>query len=153
MGIEERRHIRFSLDIPAIRYTKHNEAIETVLNQISIGGCLIEWDENVFVGDEFRLLVPLPNKNYLPLMCKILYRFEGNGIGARFTDITKFEQELITKIITRNLEQQGLPLQVDPFAQPKKSVQQQQPPEPKITDSRLQREEILDDILSINDII
>lgn len=153
MGIEERRHIRFSLDIPAIRFTKYNEAIETVLNQISIGGCLIEWDENVFVGEEFRLLVPLPNKNYLPLMCKALYRFEGNGIGAKFNDITKFEQELITKIITNNLQEQGLPLQVDPFAEPKKAAQQQQTPEPKITDLRLEREEILDDILSINDIV
>jgi PilZ domain len=153
MGIEERRHIRFSLDIPAVRFTKYNEAIETVLNQISIGGCLIEWDENIFVGEEFRLLVPLPNKNYLPLMCKALYRFEGNGIGAKFNDITKFEQELITKIISQNLEEQGLPLQVDPFALPKKTLQQQPAPQPKITDARLQREEILDDILSINDIV
>jgi len=149
MSIEQRRHIRFSLDIPAIRYSKYGEAAETVLNQISIGGCLIEWDDNVVVGEEFRLLVQLPNKNYLPLTCKALYRFEGNGIGARFLDITKFEQELVTKIITRSLEQQGLPLQVDPFALPKKATLNQ---EPKITDGKRQREELLDDILSVNDL-
>lgn len=150
MSIEQRRHIRFSLDLPAIRYSKYGEATETVLNQISIGGCLMEWDDNVYVGDEFRLLVQLPNKNYLPLMCKALYRFEDNGIGARFLDITKFEQELITKIITRNLEQQGLPLQVDPFAQPKKAAAANH--EPKITDDKRRREELLDDILSVNDL-
>ncbi|HXG84850.1 MAG TPA: PilZ domain-containing protein [Pyrinomonadaceae bacterium] len=147
MSIEQRRHIRFSLDIPGVRYSKYNEAIETVLNQISIGGCLIEWEDDVYVGDEFRLLVELPNKNFLPLMCKVLYRFEDNGIGAKFLDITKFEQELITKIITQNLEQQGLPLQVDPFALPKKALQK----ETKISDNRQKREEILDNILSSND--
>ncbi len=144
MSIEQRRHIRFSLDIPAVRYTKYNEAVETVLNQISIGGCLLEWDETVYVGDEFRLLVQLPNGNFLPLACKTLYRFEDGGVGAKFLDITRFEQELITKIITHSLENQGLPMQVDPFAQPKKSVFQ---PPPQITDDRRKREEILEDIL------
>ena len=148
MSFEQRRHIRFSLDIPAVRFTKYNEAVETVLNQISIGGCLLEWDESIYVGDDFRLLVQLPNQNFLPLACKALYRFEDNGVGAKFHDITRFEQELITKIISQNLEKQGLPLQVDPFAQPKKSVFSQTP---KITDSRRQREEILEDILSFSD--
>ena len=92
MSIEQRRHIRFSLDIPAIRYTRYGEALETVLNQISIGGCLAEWDENVYVGEEFRLLVQLPNKNFLPLKGKALYRFADIGIGTKFLDITQFEQ-------------------------------------------------------------
>ncbi len=144
MSSEQRRHIRFSLDIPAVRFTKYNEAFETVLHQISIGGCLMEGDESVFVGDEFRLLVSLPNKNFLPLQCKTLYCFEDGGVGAAFLDITKFEQELLTKIIAHSLEKQGLPLQVDPFAQPRKPIFTQKP---KITDDRAQREEILDDIL------
>lgn len=147
MSIEQRRHIRFSLDIPGVRYTKYNERIETVLNQISIGGCLIEWEDDLYVGDQFRLLVQLPNKNFLPLTCKILYLFENNGIGAKFLDITKFEQELITKIIAQNLEQQGLPLQVDPFAMPKKTLRQAA----KISDNRQNREDMLDNILSSDD--
>lgn len=149
MSIEQRRHIRFSLDIAAVRYTKYNEAVETILNQISIGGCLIEWDETIYVGDEFRLLVGLPNRNFLPLACKALYRFEDNGIGAKFVDITRFEQELITKIISHNLENQGLPLQVDPFALPKKSILHQAP---ALTDERRQREELLENILSFSDL-
>lgn len=148
MSIEQRQHIRFSLDIPAVRFTKYGEAVETTLGQISIGGCLAEWDESVFVGDEFRLLLQLPNKNFLPLMCKALYRFVDNGIGAKFLNITQFEQELITKVITQNLEKQGLPLQVSPFAQPKnfnKTAKTQ------IFDPQRKREEILEDILSFND--
>jgi hypothetical protein len=149
MSTEQRRHIRFSLDIPAIRYTKYGEAAELLLNQISLGGCLTEWDETVYAGDEFRLLIQLPNRNYLPLACKALYRFEGNGIGAKFMGITHFEQELLTRVISHNLERQGLALQVDPFAPPKKIYNSNE--SPKITDSRQQKEEILDEILSTND--
>ena len=145
MGIEQRRHIRFSLDLPAIRFTKYGEAIETVISQVSIGGCLAEWDENVYVGDEFRLFLQLPNKNYLPLTCKAMYKFTDNGIGTRFMDITHFEQELVAEIISHQLEKQGLPLQVDPFALPKTSVK---PQVPTITDYRRQKEQMLDEVLS-----
>lgn len=146
MGIEQRRHIRFSLDIPAVRYTKYGEAVETMISQISIGGCLAEWDENVYVGDEFRLLIQLPNKNFLPLTCKAMYKFADNGIGTKFLDITQFEQELLAKIISHTLGKQGLPLQVDPFAQPKIPAKKQAP---QMTDSRRQKDEILEEILSI----
>ena len=148
MSIEQRRHVRFSLDIPAIRYTKYGEAAEIAVTQISIGGCLTEWDENLYPGDEFRLLIPLPNKNFVPLTCKVLYKFEGNGIGVQFLTITQFEQELLSKIITQTLERQGLPVAVDPFAQPKKIFVKNETP--GISDSRRQKEDVLDEILSAN---
>lgn len=151
MGIEQRRHIRFSLDIPAIRQSKYGDAMEIILHQISIGGCLLEWDENIFVGDELRILARLPNGNYLPLTGKALYIFNGVGIGVRFLDITKFEQELLAKIITHSLESQNLPVPIDPFAQPKKTYDPDQPPMPKILTERQKREEIIEDILSIYD--
>ena len=147
MGIEQRRHIRFSLDIPAIRYSRYGEAFKTLVSQISIGGCLIEWDESVYVGDEFRMLVQLPNKNFLPLICKALYKFADNGVGTKFIDITHFEQELLAKIISNTLEKQGLPLQVDPFALPKMAVKQTSVP--TISDKRREEDDILEDILSI----
>jgi hypothetical protein len=146
MSIEKRRHIRFSLDIPAIRYTKYGEAMEIQLHQISIGGCLAEWDETILVGEEFRLLIPLPNQNRLPLACKALYRFADNGIGVKFLNITQFEQELISKIISNSLETQGLPMQVDPFGVPHTYKKRM---EPQITDNRQETDDILDDILSI----
>ena len=144
MGIEQRRHIRFSMDIPATRYTKYGEAVETLISQISIGGCLAEWDESVYIGDEFRLLLELPNKNFLPLTCKALYKFPDNGIGTKFMDITQFEQELLAKIISHSLEMQGLPLQVDPFAQPRKSVSVGVL---QVADSRREKDEILENIM------
>lgn len=151
MGIEQRRHIRFSLDIPAIRQAKYGEAIETILHQISIGGCLLEWDDNIFIGDELRILARLPNGNFLPLTGKALYIFNGVGIGIRFLEITKFEQELLAKIITHSLEAQNLPVPIDPFAQPRKTYDPNEPPMPRILNERQKREEILEDILSIYD--
>jgi hypothetical protein len=145
MSIEKRRHIRFSLDIPAIRYTKYGEAVELLLHQISIGGCLTEWDENILVGEEFRLLIRLPNQNFLPLTCKALYKFADNGIGATFLNITQFEQELVSKIISENLERQGLPMQVDPFGAPRKLLEQR----PRVSDFRFDKDDILEDILSL----
>lgn len=145
MAFEQRRYIRFSLDIPAVRYTKFGEARETLITQISIGGCLAGLDEDVYVGDEFRLLLQLPNKNFLPLICKAIYKFGDSGIGTKFPEITQFEQELLARIITHTLKEQGLPMQVDPFAQPRKIVPNEAP---RITGIRQQKEEILENILS-----
>lgn len=132
MSIAQRQHIRFSLDIPAIRQLKYGESVETTLHQISIGGCLLEWDENIYVGDEVRLLAKMQNGNFLPLNGKALYIFDGIGIGINFTEITKFEQELLAKIISHSLRVQNLPLQIDPFAEPKRSFITERPPQPEI---------------------
>ena len=148
MSISQRQHIRFSLDIPSIRYTKFGEKQETLLHQISIGGCLLEWDDNVLTGDVFRLEIQLPNKNWLPLNCKVLYKFENNGMGAKFFDISKFEQELIGKIISHVLIEEGLPMGVDPFAQPPKFKDQPPKNEPSLTDRRKQHDELLERIMS-----
>jgi hypothetical protein len=147
MSISQRQHIRFSLDIPAIRYSKFGEKQETLLHQISIGGCLLEWDDNVLTGDVFRLEIQLPNKNWLPLSCKVLYKFENNGMGAKFIEISKFEQELVGKIIGHVLTQEGLPSQIDPFAQPPK-FKDQFKKAPALTDRRKQRDEMLEKIMS-----
>jgi hypothetical protein len=141
----QRQHIRFSLDIPAVRYTKYGEKQETLLHQISIGGCLAEWDESVFTGDEFRLEIQLQNKNWLPLKCKALYRFENNGIGIRFIDITRFEQELIARIISASLAQEGLPMQIDPFSQPRQFAETAAP---RLTDRRREQDQMLERIMA-----
>ena len=146
MSINQRQHIRFSLDIPAIIYTKYGEKQETRLEQISIGGCFTGWEENIYVGDEFRMEIELPNKNYLPLQCRALYRFDHAGIGVKFTSISEFEQELISKIIAYKLEMEGVPLQIDPFTLPPSFVGDDA--SPRITEIREKRDSILERIMS-----
>ncbi len=149
MSINQRQHIRFSLDIPAFIFTKFGEKQETLLQQISIGGCFTGWEENIYIGDEFRMEIELPNKNYLPLACKALYRFDHTGIGVRFTDICQFEQELISKIIASKLDQEGVPLQVDPFTLPPSFIGDD--PSPRITDIREKRDAVLERIMATNE--
>ena len=149
MSINQRQHVRFSLDIPAIIYTKYGEKQHTILQQISIGGGFTGWEENIYIGDEFRMEIELPNKNYLPLACKALYRFEHTGIGVKFIDISKFEQELITKIIAHKLEVEGVPLQIDPFTLPPTFVGDD--PSPRITDIRQKRDALLQKIMSVDE--
>ena len=43
---------------------------------------------------------------------------EGSRIGAKFLDLSAFEQELIGQIISESLEKEGLPLTLNPFAVP-----------------------------------
>jgi hypothetical protein len=147
MSIEKRRYIRFSLDIPALRRTGNDEKEEITIKQISVGGCLLDWDDSIFTGDELRLEFTLPNNNHLPVMAKAIYRFNGQGIGVKFNDITAFEQELLAGIITERLETEGLPVMVDPFTQPPKYFEESTkydhvPPE------KLQAEEALDEALA-----
>lgn len=149
MSINQRQHIRFSLDIPAIIYSKFGEKQLTRLQQISIGGCFTDWDDSVLIGDEFRMEIELPNKNYLPLHCKALYLFEHTGVGVKFTEITKFEQSLISKIIANKLENEGVPLQIDPFTLPPTFVGDD--PSPRITDIRQKRDAVLQHIMSGGD--
>ena len=146
MSINQRQHIRFSLDIPAIIYTKFGEKRETRLEQISIGGCFTAWEDDIYVGDEFRMEIELPNKNYLPLQCRALYRFDHAGIGVKFMNISDFEQELISKIIAHKLDMEGVPLQVDPFTLPPSFVTED--PSPRITEIREKRDSILERIMS-----
>jgi hypothetical protein len=149
MSINQRKHIRFSLDLPGIILFKYGERQETQLQQISIGGCFTGWEENIYVGDEFRLEIELPNKNFLPLECKALYRFDHTGIGVKFTDISRFEQQLVTKIITHKLEEEGVPLQVDPFTVPPTFIDLD--PSPRITDIRQKRDALLQKIMASDD--
>lgn len=149
MSIEQRRHTRFSLEIPAVIVGKFGERQVTVLHQISIGGCFTGWEENIFAGEEFRMEIQLPNRNWLPLACKAVYRFENTGVGVKFIDITEFQQSLVSKIITEKLKAEGLPLHIDPFSQPPPVIQEES--HPKITDKRLAKEEMLENIMSRGD--
>lgn len=148
MSIEQRRHIRFSLDIPALRQDENGERHQIVLHQISVGGCLTSWDDSILTGDEFRVLLRLPNNNFLPLTCKALYKFSGTGIGAKFLEITEFEQELLAEVISQTLEAEGLPLQVDPFAHPPSQIYKNATEEEKLANPRVEQEEIVEHILS-----
>ena len=146
MSINQRKHVRFSLDIPAVLITKYGERQHTLLQQISIGGCFTDWEENIYAGDEFRLEIELPNKNRLPLNCKAVYRFEDTGIGVKFLNISEFEQSLVSKIIADRMDAEGVPLSVSPFDEPK--TFKAEDPEPRMFTSRERQDAMLGEAMS-----
>ena len=149
MSILQRKYTRFSLEIPAVIYTKFGERHETLLQQISIGGCFTGWEENIFAGDVFRLEIELPSGNRLPLTCKAIYRFENSGIGVKFIDISGFEQSLVTKIVSGKLAAEGLPMPDDLFSRVATPVVEHNLP--TITNERHDKEEMLERIMSGDD--
>jgi hypothetical protein len=136
MSINQRKHIRLTLDIPVYRFTEAGDKIGIMIYQISIGGCFIEWDESIGKNDEFRMEIQLPNKNWLPLQCRAIYLVRGDGIGVQFEDITQFEQELLAQIMSISLAKEGIPVAFDPFSKPK-----------KFFDSSKMNEEMLEKVL------
>lgn len=144
--IPQRRYVRFSLDIPAVRRDDKWQKIKTLIHQISLGGCLISWSDDIFPGDDFRLEIPLPNGNYLPLQARALYKFPGKGIGAKFLDITEFEQKLLANIIINHLEKEGLPFAVDPFTRPPAYIKDSD--KANQNDPRMMQEKKVEQILS-----
>lgn len=107
------------------------------------------WDDDIYIGDEFRMEIELPNRNYLPLACKALYRFDHTGIGIKFIDISRFEQDLIAKIVEARLESEGVPLQIDPFTLPPTFVGEEAGP--RVTDIRQKRDALLQKIMAGGD--
>jgi hypothetical protein len=147
MSISQRKHTRFSLDIPAAIVTRFGERQYTMLQQISVGGCFTDWEENIYAGDEFRLEIDLPNGNRLPLRCKAIYRFENTGIGVRFVEVSQFEQDLIGTIISDRMQKEGLPAFMDSFSNAPEMPDAEYAA-PRVTDQRAAREEILEKIMS-----
>jgi hypothetical protein len=125
---ESRQYIRFSITLQARRQVLGDRISPILIKQISLGGCMVEWDENATIGDKLRVEVLLPNGNWLPLVGKVLYRMPENGFGLKFQDITQFEQELLADLIQMHFEKRGMAYQ-NPFALPeisKTSVNQPQ---------------------------
>jgi hypothetical protein len=148
MSIEQRQHTRFSLEIPAVIYTKYGERQETVLQQISVGGCFTGWEENIFTGDEFRIEIELPNGNRLPLACRAVYTFDNTGVGVQFVDITQFERSLVAEVIREKLRSEGLPMDIDPFSRPAHAAAAAGRDPSAAPDERRLRDEMLEKIMS-----
>ncbi len=143
MSIENRQHLRFSLDLPAFRNPQKGEPTEVWIKQLSIGGCLIEWVDFFSAEDDFRLEFILPNNNHLPLHCKVIYRAVGSSVGVKFYGITKFEQELLSNIISDTLKKEGFPLTLDPFSEPPPIIKEE--PTKKVSKKKINQDENLEE--------
>lgn len=115
-----RQFIRFPLDLEARVFDPTGERVDAVINEIGLGGCFFgnAWVESV--GSAFRLELRLPNGNWLPLNC-VRVHMRG-GVGAKFTEMTDFEQNLLGEVIASASRSAGYSNDVDPFAAPNETA-------------------------------
>ena len=111
---ERRKYDRFPLTLVAQRENEKGIASKITILELSVNGCFIEWINDAKIGDNFRLKIPLLRGDYLPIPCKIIYRLSGTGIGLKFLDVTRFEQDLIAGVIHFNMRKRGV-YNVDPY--------------------------------------
>lgn len=114
MSQPQRQFFRFPLDIEARICAPSGERIEAVVNEISLGGCYFSnaWVEAA--GVAFRLEIRLPNGNWLPLNCIRVH--SRGGVGAKFTEMTMFEQNLLAEVIASASRSAGVSEDRDPYS-------------------------------------
>lgn len=117
MPEERRKYERFSFILEAQREDEKGASAKVRVLEISVTGCFVEWFDDARLGDGFRLKIPLANGNFLPVFCKIIYRFTNIGVGVQFPDLTEFEQDLIAETIRFQMRKQ-FNATVEPFALP-----------------------------------
>lgn len=115
MREERRKYERFPLTLTAQRETSAGAVSKIHVLEISVSGCFVEWFEDARLGDAFRLKIPLLNGNFLPVSCKVIYRFTNIGVGIQFADLSDFERQLIAEVICFQMRRQGRG-SVDPLA-------------------------------------
>ena len=131
MSKERRKHERFPLNIIAKRQTADQGEVDLLVQELSVGGCFTKWFEEAAPGYTFRAKFPLVNGGWLPLVCRVRYRYMTVGVGIQFVDITYAEQEPLAEIIMNHLWREGLP-EKDPFAPPESTEEPRALPEEEL---------------------
>jgi hypothetical protein len=117
----QRKYIRFPLTLQARRLDENGDSHAFLLREIGLGGCLIDWIENSYVGERTRIELLLNNGNWFPVNVKVLYRIPEKHLGLKFIDMTLFEKEVVSKLITEAADAQNLQIE-NPFAKPQEFV-------------------------------
>ena len=111
MLTERRKYQRYPLTLTTQKTEENGTVTELRILEMSVGGCFLQWFAGAELGDNFRLKIPLLNRNFLPVFCKVIYRFPNKGIGIKFVNLTKFEQDLIAEIIFAHVRNENLATQ------------------------------------------
>jgi hypothetical protein len=116
MMTNQRKYNRFPLILQARRLDENGESQAFLIREIGLGGCLTDWVEYSYVGERTRIELLLQNGNWFPINVKVLYR-----IPEKFIDMTLFEKEVISKLITEVAKAQNIHIE-NPFDTPNEFV-------------------------------
>ena len=84
-----------TLNIPAFRVNEEGVKRETIVQQINVDDFLIELEEKIEHDQEFRIEIEMPNKNFLPLTCRVVERTEKEGNNYEMIDLSEFEIDFV----------------------------------------------------------
>lgn len=102
-GVAKRRFPRYHANVEAILYLGP-QTTKGQITQISRGGCLISpalpSQPSPAVKMSFRLAEELP---YINCKAEIVYNVKDKGTGIAFTEISQFNQELITEFFEKQI--------------------------------------------------
>jgi len=95
--IEKRRHPRYHTDVEIIIY-QGQETLQGRVRQISRGGCLIYPPLPPLPSQPLRLSFRLKeDAAYINCKGEVVYTFADKGTGIAFTEISIYNQDLITE--------------------------------------------------------
>ncbi len=82
-----------------VDFSSDELSAQEYIRDISVGGAFIKTDQPLVIGQEVALSFSVPNIDHsLDLTGKVV-RCNGEGIGVKFTNLTKRQQDMIMSII------------------------------------------------------
>lgn len=106
-GASQRRYPRYHTDVDIIIY-QGQSSIRGRIKQISRGGCLLFPPLPPLSNQPLRISFRLSeNAAYINCKGEVVYRFEDKGTGIAFTEISIYNQDLITGHFEKQLAAQS----------------------------------------------
>ncbi len=98
----KRRHYRKSCLI-SVDYVIKDHAFKNYIQDISSGGMFIETNESFSIGQEIIMAFSFSSEHKSSKLSGEIVRITPNGIGIKFQDLTKYQEEII-KSTLENME-------------------------------------------------
>lgn len=96
-----RRAPRTATQIPA-RCTRSDRRLMGAIVSLSVEGCLFQTHAEMWQGQEFNLLFPLPRGRMISTRARVEHRY-GHGVGMSFLDPAEPAREAIASFVTERL--------------------------------------------------
>ncbi len=105
-NIEQRKHQRAQLPLK-VRWLNTSEVYTTRHSELSLGGCYLDLEAPVPVGQRLSFVIQLSSKRWLPLQGEVVHQRQDLGFGMRFINLRRSSQEGLARLIEAAREGQA----------------------------------------------
>ncbi|MDQ3254042.1 MAG: PilZ domain-containing protein [Acidobacteriota bacterium] len=96
--IDQRTHQRAQLPLK-VRWLNTSAVYTTRHSDISLGGCYLDVNAPVQVGQRISFVIQLPSERGLSLHGEVVHQRQKLGFGIRFTDLHESSQQRLARLI------------------------------------------------------